>query len=48
MKNNGNITSTKITNHILMVSSESELDEIPERELRRMIMSVFLKIQRRI
>lgn len=31
MKNKGNITSAKITNPILMASSESELDKITKR-----------------
>lgn len=46
MKNKDNIPSVKITNPILMTSSESELDKITERELKKNIMSVFLKIQR--
>lgn len=46
MKNKDNIPSVKITNPILMASSESELDKITERELKKNIMSVFLKIQR--
>lgn len=46
MKNKDNIPSAKITNPILMASSESELDKITEREFKKNIMSVFLKIQR--
>lgn len=35
MKNKDNIPSAKITNPILMASSESELDKITEREFKK-------------
>lgn len=37
MKNKDNIPSVKITNPILMASSESELDKITERELKKIL-----------